>query len=181
MCSSFNSAERMRITPGIALTAAALAAAMVGCATRPSANPTTDYYSASAAPDAATLRGVGPWFVWPWQDQLTSFIEKVDGQPLAPAREAHPPPLAVDPGERSVTVGGLFCCRPRGYFHRGDVVLKTTLLPGHAYRVRMEFREGTMAFWVEDESTREPVSERLTTSTTTARVSGSLNLPIFPL
>ena len=166
----------MRASWGTALIAAALAVAMAGCAAHRAADRRA-YYSATVADeDAAAIRGTGPWFVWPWQDQLSSHIDKVDGRPRAPNAAS---PFRVNPGERLLTVGGIFCCLSRGKADSGEVDLKTTLFPAHTYLIRIDFHDGAMTSWLEDEATHEVVSERVSTRTTKFDIHGSLNLPIF--
>jgi len=85
----------MRIISAIALTAAMLTVVAAGCASRPVADPTA-YCRATVAPeDAAIVRAVGPWFVWPWRDPLRCYIDEVDGTPRAPAAAANSPPRSA--------------------------------------------------------------------------------------
>ena len=143
----------MHRSAGALLFAGAVAVAVSACAT---------HRATGSGEQVAVLRNSGPWFVWPGQNQLYARLKGVDRAPSTTRGRSH----EVDPGERVLTVSGLYCCRAWRMLDTGEVDLETTLLAGHVYLVRNTFNDGVMTFWVEDESTHELVSERRSTKTT---------------
>ena len=171
-------AQRMR-TASWSATVAATFAVVAGCAHQPSTKTDTYYKPTVAAEDAALVDFVHPMFIWPWQDQISTWVDKVDGMqcdPRAPPNLPHP----LDPGERLLTVGGHYCRHLSKYCEVGEVDLKTSLLPRHSYQLAVEFGDGVSTFWIVDEGTHELASERVSTKTSNVKIHGSLNVPVFP-
>jgi hypothetical protein len=140
--------------------------ALAGCAGVPEV---PIYHAAATSPQqGATVRGQWSWATW----RPFVTIIKIEGlrtDPWAPPN----PTFLVDPGTRTLTVGGhkTGFLDPKDYL-TGTVELKATLMAGRSYIVRFEIDEMLMTFWVEDEATHEMASEKCSTNATIPPVEG---------
>lgn len=127
---------------------------LAGCATTPS-------YHASIA-DRSQGAIIRAWSSGTFAFFTFTALEKVDGQRVS---IWSPERLLVDPGLRVMSVAGTYV----GAFGVRDtarVELTATLEAGHAYVLKAELSEKLMTLWIEDQDTRELVSEKKTSGTT---------------
>ena len=139
---------------------------LVGCAT---GRTTYHHATVNSEHDGAMVSGYWPLALW--RDRV--MVIAVDGIQVDPSILPSAS-ILVDPGIRNLTVWG------NGFpGWEWEVKLKTTLVAGHAYKMRFERDEKLMTFWVEDVITHETVSEKQTAD-------GNMNwggnpFPLFPI